>query len=139
MTGPVIFDTDTISQILRPIRKQNPLIALRALDYLTVHRRFSISAVTRFEIRRGYLQTRSVSALNRFDWFCEQKVEVFDVTESIFSIAADLWAFASQHGHSRGDADLLIAATALDLGRPLVTGNAKHYEWMPGLAVEHWP
>jgi len=35
-----------------------------------------------------------------------------------------------------GDADLIIAATALETGRVLVTGNTAHYSWIPGLTLD---
>ena len=49
--------------------------------------------------------------------------------------AGDLWAFARQHGHPHGDADLIIAATALESQRVLVTGNSDHFAWIPGLTA----
>ena len=41
-------------------------------------------------------------------------------------------------GHTFSRPDLIIAATALDAGRTLVTGNTAHYEWIPGLKLEDW-
>jgi hypothetical protein len=40
--------------------------------------------------------------------------------------------------HPHADADVLIAATALEHGRVLVTGNTAHFSWIPGLAIEDW-
>ena len=33
---------------------------------------------------------------------------------------------------------LIIAATALETGRVLVTGNTAHYAWISGLTLEDW-
>jgi tRNA(fMet)-specific endonuclease VapC len=103
MTRPVVLDTDTVSMILTPAKKQNPIVALRAIDYLSAFGRFSFSAITRFEVRRGYIVTRSISAFNRFEWFC-QSAEILPITDSVLTVAADLWAYATQNGHPRGDA-----------------------------------
>jgi predicted nucleic acid-binding protein len=32
----------------------------------------------------------------------------------------------------------IIAATALETGRTLVTGNIAHFDWIPGLALADW-
>jgi predicted nucleic acid-binding protein len=36
------------------------------------------------------------------------------------------------------DADLLIAATALEHGMTLATGNAADFSWIAGLTLEDW-
>lgn len=41
-------------------------------------------------------------------------------------------------GESLPDADLLIGAIAIARGAILVTGNARHFEKMPGLLLEDW-
>lgn len=60
------------------------------------------------------------------------------VTDSVFERAEDLWAIARRGGLPCGDADLIIAATALETDRVLVTGNTAHYEWIIGLKLEDW-
>ncbi len=44
--------------------------------------------------------------------------------------------FAYEGGHPRNDADLMVAATALEQGRAVVTGNIGHFDWIPGLTIE---
>jgi len=41
-------------------------------------------------------------------------------------------------GHPGRDADLIIAATALEHGRVLVTGNTLHFSWVRGLKLSNW-
>ena len=41
-------------------------------------------------------------------------------------------------GHPQTDADLIIAATALEHSRVLVTGNTTHFAWIPSLTLENW-
>jgi predicted nucleic acid-binding protein len=33
---------------------------------------------------------------------------------------------------------LIIAATALEHGRALITGNTAHFQWVPGLQIDNW-
>ena len=63
---------------------------------------------------------------------------IYPITDLIFDRAADLWAVAQLGGHSSGDADLIIAATALKHRRVLVTGNTSHFAWISGLRLEDW-
>jgi predicted nucleic acid-binding protein len=36
------------------------------------------------------------------------------------------------------DADLIIAATAMEHRRVLVSGNTDHFAWIPGLVLDNW-
>ena len=49
-----------------------------------------------------------------------------------------LKARLAQSGRLVADADLFIAAISLSRGATLVTGNRKHYDRIPGLALENW-
>jgi predicted nucleic acid-binding protein len=44
-----------------------------------------------------------------------------------------------RHGAPLGDADLRIAAIALARSLIVVTGDVRHFQWVPGLVVENWP
>lgn len=129
-----LLDTDMLSELLK---QRNPAVTQRAADYLKAHGQFAISAFTRFEIIRGYKEKGATNLLARFDVFCGHSI-VLPVTEAVFDRASDLWTIARRGGHPHGDADLIIAATALDSGRELVTGNTKHFAWIPGIVVDDW-
>ncbi|MDB5389110.1 MAG: PilT-like protein [Planctomycetaceae bacterium] len=64
--------------------------------------------------------------------------DVFPITVPVLMRAADLWIDARNGGHPKNDADLIIAATALEANRILFTGNAKHYSWIKGLKISNW-
>lgn len=130
----VLLDTDMLSEILKQRHAQ---VVAKATTYLRSHGSFAFSAFTRFEISRGFKEKRATSQLTRFREFCQHST-IIPVTDSVFDRAEDLWAIARRGGRSCGDADLIIAATALDTGRILVTGNTTHYSWISGLALEDW-
>jgi predicted nucleic acid-binding protein len=54
--------------------------------------------------------------------------------------AADLWAELRRRGVPLQDADILIAAQALELGAVLATNNERHFSpFVPfGLRIEDW-
>lgn len=129
-----ILDTDILSEVLK---QRDPIVRRRATQYLRAYRQFTISSVTRFEIIRGYKETKATRQLAKFSSFCQNSL-ILPLTDATFDRAADLWVTARQGGHPCGDADLLIAATALEHSRTLVTGNTPHFAWISGLRLDDW-
>lgn len=93
--------------------------------------------MTRYEIRRGYRRKNAVKQLTKFEAFC-RTAAVIPVSDAIWDRAADLWAIGNAGGQPHNDADLLIAATALEHNLALVTGNTSHFAWIPGLTLTDW-
>ena len=131
---PALLDTDILSELLK-LRNTN--VRQKALAYAQQHGHLAFSAITRYEITRGYKDQKATTQMARFATFCQHAI-VLPVTEAILDRTADLWGVARQGGHPRNDADLMIAATALEHGRLLVTGNTSHFSWIPGLTIEDW-
>lgn len=132
--GIVLLDTDTLSEVLK---QRDPNVVARAIDYLAAYGSFTFSAVTRFEICRGFKDKGAANQLARFKDFCSHST-IIPVTDNVLDQAEDLWVVARRGGHPCGDADLIIAATAIETRRILVTGNTAHYAWIPGLALQDW-
>jgi tRNA(fMet)-specific endonuclease VapC len=78
---------------------------------------------------------RATRQLRQFTTFCQHSL-ILGITDAILDRAADLWVTARKAGPPRNDADLIIAATALEHGRTLVTGNTAHFSWIQSLVVE---
>ncbi len=131
---PALLDTDTLSEILK---RKNSTVRRKAGVYLRQHGQFAFSAISRYEVVRGLRRKRATAQLQRFETFCQHS-QIFAVNDEVLDRTADLWVTAYRGGHPRNDADLLVAATALEHGRVLVTGNAAHFAWIPGLTVEDW-
>ena len=129
-----LLDTDVLSEVLK---QRNPQVVAKAAEYLRSHGSFAFSAFTRFEISRGFKEKVATNQIARFRKFCQHSL-IIPVTDSVFDRAEDLWAIARRGGLPCGDADLIIAATALETGRVLVTGNTAHYAWISGLNLEDW-
>lgn len=129
-----LLDTDTLSEVLK---QRNTTVARHAAAYLQAHGQFAFSAFTRFEILRGYKESNATRQLPRFAAFCAHSL-ILPITDPIIERAADLWVMARQRGYPHGDADVLIAATALEHSREFVTGNTAHFVWIPGLSLVDW-
>jgi tRNA(fMet)-specific endonuclease VapC len=62
-------------------------------------------------------------------------VPVHSITIETARLAGRVEGDQAAHGVTIPFEDLLIAATALQLGFGVVTGNARHFEQVPGLKV----
>jgi predicted nucleic acid-binding protein len=129
-----LLDTDILSEVLK---QRHPIVAHKAAQYLHAHGRFALSVFTRFEITRGYKEKNAVRQLQRFEVFCQRSI-ILPASDIVFEKAGELWVEARRAGHAHGDADLIIAATALESGRVLATGNTPHFAWISGLRLDDW-
>jgi tRNA(fMet)-specific endonuclease VapC len=130
----VLLDTDILSEVLKAKR---PELSRRAEEYLRQYQRLSFSAITLYEIERGLLAKRATRLLSQFDVIA-QASNVLTVSVSVLRRAAALWSNAKVRGQPQNDADLIIAATALEYDLALVTGNRRHFEWIDDLRLETW-
>ena len=129
----VLVDSDTLSLFLR----NQPSVTLMAQEYLKYHSGFKFSVITHFEILRGLKVKDAKIQIIKFKQICEISSEV-DLSPEIIVQASDIYAELHKAGRMIGDADILIAATALHLDIPLVTNNEKHFSRISGLKVLNW-
>lgn len=113
-----------------------PILHLRnQAGYLTMTDRLAdeadvfVSTMTRFEVVRGMRDRERESTFNLLNSF-----EALDVTSEIADQAGELIRTWRTRGITLGDADAIIAATALQHGLVLITTNPKHFP-MPDLVV----
>jgi tRNA(fMet)-specific endonuclease VapC len=130
----VLLDTDILSELLK---QRHPIVRQKAAQYLNAHGRFAFSVFTHFEIVRGFKEKNAARQLQRFEGFCQHSL-ILPISDAILEKAGELWVAARRGGHSHGDADLIIAATALESGRVRVTGNTPHFAWIQGLVLDDW-
>jgi tRNA(fMet)-specific endonuclease VapC len=133
VTPKTLLDTDILSALLR----QQPAVVSRAAQYLAVFPQCTFSLITRYEILRGLKAKNAKKQLVAFDAFC-QNSEVLPITELIIDRASDIYADLHQRGQLISDADILIAATALEYGLLLSTNNENHFSRVPGLTLDNW-
>jgi tRNA(fMet)-specific endonuclease VapC len=74
-------------------------------------------------------ELRSVDALL-------QNLTVLEFGPEAARLFARITALLQQQGKPAGDMDVLIAATALAAGEPLITANPTHFQNIPGLTVD---
>ena len=128
-----LLDTDILSELL----KQQPHVTHRARLYLAEHNRLAFSIITRYEILRGLKAKQAQAQEAAFEALC-QACLILPLTDRVVERAATLYAELYRRGALLPDADLLIAATALDAQRTVVTNNLAHFQRIPDLVVETW-
>ncbi|HKQ08231.1 MAG TPA: type II toxin-antitoxin system VapC family toxin [Blastocatellia bacterium] len=129
----VILDTDILSTLMR----RNPDVIAKSRAYLVQYGQLTISIITRYEILRGLRAKGASQQEARFEQFCE-KNEILSITDEVIVQAAAIYADLYKRGELIGDADILIAATALVNGFGVVTNNEDHFRRITGLHVENW-
>jgi tRNA(fMet)-specific endonuclease VapC len=131
--GKVLLDSDTLSFYF----KKYPKVVAEAQNYLQRHQIFTFSAISRFEILRGMKVRDATAQLKFFDLFCRQN-EIIELNDQIVVRAADVYADLYKRGTLILDADILIAATALENNLVIVTNNESHFNRISGLQILNW-
>jgi tRNA(fMet)-specific endonuclease VapC len=98
-----------------------------------------LSPVVEFEVRRGLSHLKLTNTEKQFD-VAMTRFKYSPFVRDTWLRAAELWAHTRRSGRVVSDADILIAAQAIELEAVLVTDNEKHFEvFKPfGLIVENW-
>lgn len=118
-----ILDTDMLSEYLKG---HNPVVIGNAARYAHQHGVFSFTSVTVFEVVYGLEVKGAVVQLRRVLPWLRQNDEIVPNAED-YRTAASIRAKARHQGAPLELTDCLIAAVAVRLGRPVVTGNTDDF------------
>jgi predicted nucleic acid-binding protein len=133
-----ILDTDILSEYLKG---HNSVVIGRAAQYAHEHRVFSFTSVTVYEIVYGLQVKGATAQLQKASVWLRQNDEIAPVAED-YIVAASIRAKATQQGAPLELTDCLIAAVAVRLARPLVTGNTDDFKAIQKtgvkLIIDNW-
>lgn len=134
----VLLDTDILSEYFKG---HDPAVARHAAEYARQHRVFTFTSVTVHEIVFGLeLKGATVQLRKALDWLDQN--EQIPPTADDYARAAEIKASARKQGSVLELADCLIAAVALRLDLPVVTGNTEHFQAIQkthaALVIENW-
>lgn len=130
---PYLFDTDALSEVLRPRPPERFLAWLAGVPADEQ----AASAVSIGELYRGAFRSPNRERwLERIDHELLPRLVVLPYDMPIARLYGEIRARLEVEGRMPGEADLQIAATALHHGLSVVTGNVRHFERVPGLRVE---
>lgn len=128
----LLFDTDAISELLRP----KPLPAyLKWLRSVAREDQFT-SAVTIGELYKGAYRSKAKDRhLANIEGRVLPAVTVLPYDVATARVFGEIRAQLEEKGTILADADLQIAATAIHHNLELVTGNLRHFERVPTLRL----
>ncbi len=133
-----ILDTDILSEYLKG---HDPNVIKHAGRYAKEHGVFTFTSVTVYEIVYGLELKSASNQLKRAVEWLNQNEEITP-TSADYLTAATIKATARKRGSALELADCLIAAIAVRLDRPLVTGNTEDFQAIQetgiNLILENW-
>ena len=130
-----LFDTDTITNIVKPRPSQN---LLEKLDKLSKRQQY-ISTVTIFEIVYGAEKShRPDFHLNNLENLLLPAVNIIAFDTKAAYVCGRIRAELEKRGTPLDLADLEIASIAIANNLTLITNNVRHFNRVPLLQHENW-
>ena len=123
----MLVDTDVLIWHLRGYQQ-----AARRLDRLSG---LTLSAVSYLELIQGMRNKAELAAVKKM--LALRKADVLPLTPAITQRAVSLMEILAL-SHGLQIADALIAATAIEHGLTLLSGNVKHFRSIEGLQIERF-
>jgi predicted nucleic acid-binding protein len=125
MSRTVFLDAGPLGILTNPRRPPETVSALRwALTMVRAGHRFIVPAIADYEVRRELERAAKTASLAALDaWNSAAPDRYLPLSDSALRLGARLWARSRNAGTATADpkeldADVLIAAQALDLGLP---------------------
>ncbi|HYV35378.1 MAG TPA: PIN domain-containing protein [Gemmataceae bacterium] len=134
MSRTVVLDAGPLGQLSAPLRKPDAQACRHWLATLIAASvRVVVPEIGDYEVRRELLRAGKTGSIRRLDDLAKA-TEYAPLTTAAMRRAAELWAIARQRGQPTAadntiDADVILAAQALELGSPNVvvaTTNVGH-------------
>jgi len=134
----VLIDSDLFSELLA---QKDPVVGANAAKYFKEFGNYTISAMTFFESQKGLTykpKPKITAALTSII----QDLIVIPVRKEEAELGGIIHGLLKQQGRTIGEADPVIAATAITYGLTLATGNIKHYQFVIDagfpIQLENW-
>lgn len=131
-----LMDTDVLSNLLKPVPST---VLVAKMASVPPDQQFT-SSITLGELIYGahLLRERGRSLRLRLEEILTPHPRVLPFDGLAARRYGELRAALEQRGLPIGDSDLRIAAVALVNNLTVITRNVRHFERVPGLAVENW-
>ena len=130
-----LFDTDTLSNIVKRRPSEHLLFRLRDLPMSLQH----TTSINIGEICYGACRIqRSDQIIKAFEVHVFPNITILPFDKKSGKTFGRLKASLENQGIGCSEPDLRIAAIVIQHDLILITGNVKHFVDIPGLSVENW-
>lgn len=133
-----LLDTDIFSEVFRA---EDPHVVARAETYRETVGPLTMSAVGLMELVKGMYKRQRPELIERLAPGMLD-IQILPFTGETARIAGRIYAELERTGQTIGRADPMIAATAIEHGLTLVTGNRSHFQRIQDLGhplqIEDW-
>jgi predicted nucleic acid-binding protein len=129
----LIFDTSEL--ILAERQRRSIADVIAPFD---PHEKMGISVMTIAELQHGFRRAIEPRQAQQRKALIDETLttfEIYPMSNRVALILGNLDAELAMRGERLDLADLIIAATVIDLGFSLVTHNLRHFERIPGLRI----
>lgn len=130
-----LFDTDTLSN---PLKKTPSLALLRRLAALSPEDQFTSTITVGEMVYGAHKSQRPDELLRRLDTEVWPNIRILAFDTDAAMIYGRLRRELERQGTPMAEPDLRIASIALARGLTVVTGNIRHFSFVPSLSVENW-
>ena len=130
-----IFDTDIYTNVIRKIPSETLINRLKKVP----RRDQFTTTITIGEVYYGIMKVSDKTKLLKlFEDVLLPRATILSFDFSAAKKYGEIRSFLEKQGIPLAHADLQIASIALSMNMTLITGNLKHFQRVPGLAVENW-
>ncbi len=133
MYFPSLIDTDILSEFF----KGNSQVRTRAEEYISEHKRLTISHIQKYEILKGLKAKNAKKQIKAFEMFCDANITL-PITDDVIEKASEIYASLKATGILISDADILVAAIAIVNNLTLITNNTNHFSRIKVLKLDNW-
>jgi tRNA(fMet)-specific endonuclease VapC len=130
-----LFDTDTLSQVLK--RDPSPSLLVR-MAALSAEEQFTTAITVGEMVFGAHKSARREHLLRQLEDRVWPSLRILPFDRTAAETYGRLRAELERAGMSLAEPDLWIAAIALTRDLTVVTGNTRHFARVPGLRVEDW-
>jgi tRNA(fMet)-specific endonuclease VapC len=130
-----IFDTDIYTNVIKKVPSETLINRLKKVP----RRDQFTTTITIGEVYYGIMKVSDKTKLLKlFEDVLLPRATILSFDFSAAKKYGEIRSLLEKQGTPLAHADLQIASIALSMNMTLITGNLKHFQRIPGLAVENW-